>query len=193
MFRRILLFFLVVCLLLVCAAAYIALGKPDPWYPRLRNLLFPPALASAVLTDDVRFDKLVVEKRQRWLVAYSKGQPVKMYIVALSRVPFGHKVYEGDKKVPEGRYTIYDKNPHSNYHKNLGVSYPNAKDKAVAAAMGKEPGGAIKVHGLGPKHARYGKYHWLADWSLGCIIVTDEEIDELYAKTPVGIPIEILP
>ena len=185
-----------VCLLLlisISGAAYIAMFKPQPWFPRLRNLLFPPELAGAVLPDDLRFDKLVVEKSERWLVAYAGGRPVKIYFVALSKIPKGHKQYEGDRRVPEGVYRIDDKNPRSKYHKNLGVSYPNEADKALAEALGKEPGGDIKVHGLGPGEKRRGKFHWLKDWSHGCIVVTDEEMDEIFAHTPVGIPIEIRP
>ena len=141
----------------------------------------------------MRFDKLVVEKSQRWLIAHANGEPVKIYFVALSRKPFGHKQYEGDQRVPEGAYRIHDKNPYSAYHKNLGVSYPDERDRANAALLGKAPGGQIKIHGLGPRHAKRGKRHWLKDWSKGCIVVTDAEIDELYAHTPVGIPIEIRP
>ena len=184
------------CLLLVLCvvtAGYVAVFKPIPWYPRLRNLFFPPALASAVLPADIRFDKLVVEKSERWLVAYAGGQPVKVYFVALSKIPEGHKQYEGDRRVPEGEYRVYDKNPNSKYHKNLGVSYPNEADRTLAASLGKAPGGDIKVHGLGPKSAKRGKFHWFKDWSHGCIVVTDDEIDEIFAHTPVGIPIIIRP
>lgn len=180
--------------LLAATAIYITKYKPMPWYPRLRNLICPPQLAGAVIPEDMLFDKLVVYKSERWLVAHANGEPVKIYFVALSRNPVGHKQYEGDMRVPEGAYYIDDKNPYSNYHKNLGVSYPNEQDKAVAQALGKSPGGLIKVHGLGPNHQKRTKYHWLrSDWSHGCIVVTDEEIDELYAHTPLGIPIEIIP
>ena len=184
------------CLLLLAAlsgAVYIAIFKPVPCYPRLRNLFFPPELAKAFLPEGLMFDKLVVEKSERWLVAYSGGQPVKIYFVALSKKPEGHKQHEGDRRVPEGGYFIFDKNPNSKYRKNLGVSYPNEADAKLAASLGKQPGGEIKVHGLGPKEKRRGRFHWIKDWSHGCIVVTDEEIDEIYAHTPVGIPIEIRP
>ena len=189
-------FYISILLILLCTALVAGLFlqfKPQPWYPRMRNLLFPPELAKAVLPDGLKFDKLVVEKSERWLVAYAGGLPVKIYFVALSKKPFGHKQHEGDKRVPEGLYHIYDKNPYSSYHKNLGVSYPNEQDRATAQALGKPPGGAIKVHGLGPRHTKRGKLQWMKDWSDGCIVVTDEEMDEIYERTPVGVPIEIRP
>ena len=38
-----------------------------------------------------------------------------------------------------------------------------------------------------------GKFHRWFDWTLGCIAVTDEEIDELYNAVKIGTEIEIKP
>ncbi len=100
---------------------------------------------------------------------------------------------QGDKKTPEGVYHVDGKNPGSRFYKNLGVSYPNGADRKNAAALGRDPGGDIKIHGLGPEFRHMGKQHWQYDWTLGCIAVTDKEIDELYAHTNVGAVVEILP
>jgi murein L,D-transpeptidase YafK len=81
--------------------------------------------------------------------AYSNGQLIKVYKISLGRNPLGDKEYQGDKRTPEGEYEINDKNPNSGYHKNLGVSYPNALDKKEAEQKGLNPGGDIKIHGLG--------------------------------------------
>ncbi|MDL2210233.1 L,D-transpeptidase family protein [Desulfovibrio sp. OttesenSCG-928-O18] len=145
------------------------------------------------LAPETRFEKLVIEKKERRMTAYAKGKPVRVYRVALGPVPVGPKRVEGDKKTPEGTYCVDGKNPHSRYYKNLGVSYPSAADEKRAAALGKRPGGAIKIHGLGPEFRNLGKDQWKHNWTLGCIAVTDEEIDELYTHTNVGAVIEILP
>ncbi|MDR2604327.1 MAG: L,D-transpeptidase, partial [Desulfovibrio sp.] len=79
------------------------------------------------------------------------------------------------------------------YHKNLGISYPNEQDRARAAAAGKKPGGNIKIHGLAPSFAYLGQAHRLTDWTYGCIAVTNPEIEELFARTEVGTPVEIVP
>ena len=73
------------------------------------------------------------------------------------------------------------------------MSYPNADDRAAAVALGVSPGGDIKIHGLPAGQEHLGGTHWLQDWTAGCIAVSNEEIDELYTRTPVGTPIEILP
>ncbi|CAK7029787.1 MAG: hypothetical protein DELT_02733 [Desulfovibrio sp.] len=158
-----------------------------------------PAKAQAVeqkndpLAPEVRFDTLVIEKQKRLLTAYVQGKPVRVYRVALGGSPVGPKRVQGDEKTPEGTYRVDGKNPHSRYYKNLGVSYPNAEDRKRAASLGKSPGGDIKIHGLGPEFRHLGKEQWQYDWTLGCIAVTDAEIDELYAHTNVGAVIEILP
>ncbi|MBK8626491.1 MAG: L,D-transpeptidase family protein [Saprospiraceae bacterium] len=143
------------------------------------------------LPADIQIDKLVVFKSKRQLLAYSNGQLVKTYKISLGRQPIGDKEFEGDKKTPEGLYFINDKNPSSGYHKNLGISYPNNDDIEYAKRLGKPTGGDIKIHGLRNKTGLIGKFHRWFDWTLGCIAVTNSEIDELYEAVKIGTPIDI--
>jgi murein L,D-transpeptidase YafK len=73
------------------------------------------------------------------------------------------------------------------------VSYPNAEDRERAAQLGVQPGGAIMIHGLPNGMGKLGAAHRLYDWTLGCIAVTDEEIDEIWSLVPVRTPVEIRP
>ena len=173
-----------VCLLLAALAAF---GVKS-----LGNLVsdFAP---NAELPAAFEFDRLVVDKQARRLTAYAEGEAVREYHIALGWAPEGHKQMEGDGKTPEGVYFVDGKNPNSRYYKNLGVSYPNDDDCTAAAALEVSPGGEIKIHGLPPGQEHLGGVHWMRDWTAGCIAVSNEEIDELYAHTPVGTPIEILP
>jgi murein L,D-transpeptidase YafK len=127
-----------------------------------------------------------VFKKKRIMMVYNKGILVKTYQISLGQQPVGHKQFEGDSKTPEGTYFIDGKNPYSSYHKNLGISYPNKKDKAFAKKKGKRAGGLIKIHGLPNGKGKIGKLHLANDWTAGCIAVTDQEIDEIYAATKVG-------
>ena len=145
------------------------------------------------LADDIRIDSIVVHKSKRQMVVYSNGEPVKTYKISLGRQPVGAKQVEGDKKTPEGIYYINDKNPNSSYHKNLGVSYPNSDDWENARRLGKLAGGDIKIHGLRNGRGYVGKFHRWTDWTLGCIAVTNKEIDELYKAVEIGARIEIKP
>jgi len=145
------------------------------------------------LPPNTRIDSLVVNKSDRSMTAYANGKLVRTYIIALGRSPEGDKQVQGDMRTPEGLYTIDSKNPNSGYHKNLGVSYPTAEDRKEAKALGKSPGGDIKVHGLPNGKGHIGKLHRLNDWTYGCIAVTDEEVDELYGAVEIGSPILIKP
>lgn len=146
-----------------------------------------PLPASAVI------DRLVVYKAKRQMWAYHGEELLKIYPVSLGFNPVGHKQFEGDGKTPEGLYRINERNPNSGYHKNLGVSYPNAADKAYAASQGKEPGGLIKIHGLPNGKGAIGRHHLRRDWTNGCIAVTDDEVDELYRSVVYNAPIDIRP
>lgn len=145
------------------------------------------------LGNDAKVDKLVVYKSKRSLLAYSDGRLLKTYRISLGRQPIGAKQFEGDLKTPEGLYTINDKNQYSDYHKNLGVSYPNQADVAHSKGLGKEAGGDIKIHGLRNGMGFIGKLQRHMDWTLGCMALTNSEIDELFKAVPIGTPIEIKP
>lgn len=138
-------------------------------------------------------NKLVVLKSKRQLLAYSNSDLLKKYTISLGENPVGDKEFEGDKKTPEGTYTIYAKNAYSSCHKNLGISYPNKADLEKAKRLGKPAGGDIKIHGLGNGFGFIHKFQRWFDWTSGCIGVTDGEVDELFQAVAIGTPIEIRP
>ncbi len=96
-------------------------------------------------------------------------------------------------KTPEGIYKIDDRNPRSSFHLALHVSYPSDEDKARAAERGVPAGSEIMIHGIRNGLGWIGAFHRMHDWTIGCIAVTDEEIEELWRVIPNGTPIEIRP
>ncbi|HUQ49529.1 MAG TPA: L,D-transpeptidase family protein [Terriglobales bacterium] len=132
-------------------------------------------------------------KHERQLHLLRSGKVIKSYKLALGGAPVGHKEKQGDQKTPEGLYIIDSRNPNSQFHKSLHISYPNAADRARARRLKVHPGGDIFIHGLGKAFASIGKDHSLKDWTLGCIAVTNEEIEEIWRLVPNGTPIEIKP
>lgn len=164
------------------------------------TLLLVPGIAlvyyffpEKALPAGVKIDKLVVVKSKRIMEAYAQGKVVKVYHVSIGRNPVGDKESEGDKRTPEGTYTINDRNPNSGFHKNLGISYPDERDRKEAAMKGLKPGGEIKIHGLKNDRGFIGKFHRFVDWTNGCIAVTNEEVDELYQHVSIGTTIIIKP
>lgn len=145
------------------------------------------------LPSGIKIDRIVVEKSKRKLHVYAHGTLIKTYIISLGRNPIGDKKVEGDKKTPEGKYFINGKNPHSEYYKNLSISYPNNYDRKEAKKLGKSTGGDVKIHGLKNGRAYLSKFHRWMDWTAGCIALTNEEVEELYQAVKIGTSIEIYP
>lgn len=134
---------------------------------------------------------VLVDKSERVLTLYAGGRPYRNYTgLQLGDAPEGHKRFEGDERTPEGRYTIDYGNPQSAYYLSLHISYPNAADRAFAAARGRSPGGAIFIHGQ-PNALPFGRVP--GDWTDGCIALSNAEIAELWELVPDGTPIEIVP
>ncbi len=143
-----------------------------------------------MLAENIIIDSIVVNKSERLMTVYSNKKVVKTYKIALGGNPIGKKQFEGDLKTPEGLYYIDAKSAISKYHKNLNVSYPNKDDIEYAKAHGKNVGGDIKIHGL-PNNISEEDYR-SSDWTLGCIAVTNSEIDELFKHIKIISPILIL-
>ena len=128
-----------------------------------------------------------VHKADRKMFLMHDGKVLKSYDIQLGGNPIGPKQFEGDSKTPEGAYLISHRNPNSTYHLSLGVSYPNAAQIAFAKAAGEEPGGDIFIHG------QPGWTKVQGDWTVGCIAVTDKQIEQIYAMVNPGTPINIFP
>ncbi|MBF0393282.1 MAG: L,D-transpeptidase family protein [Alphaproteobacteria bacterium] len=150
--------------------------------------LLPPTGPAAATADLV-----VIEKAARRMTLQSGGAVLRAYDVALGRQPQGPKRREGDGRTPEGRYVIEARNSASKYHLALRISYPDAADRARAAALGAPPGGAIMIHGRPRDMGWVGPSHRETDWTEGCIAVTNQEMDEIWRLVPIGTPIEIRP
>jgi murein L,D-transpeptidase YafK len=88
----------------------------------------------------------------------------KTYRVCALAGTLGPKRMEGDYQVPEGFYYINEFNPNSSYYLSLGLNYPNVSDRILSDSL--RPGSAIYIHG--------------SCVTVGCIPITDQQIDELY-------------
>lgn len=156
-------------------------------------LLMCPGLWAAGKTPAKTADLIVIVKSTHTMTLYSNGTVLKTYHVALSRDPVGPKEQAGDMKVPEGEYFVDRKNAHSQFHLALHLSYPNATDWARARKLGVNPGGDVDIHGLPKSYAWVGNLQHMADWTTGCIAVTNPEIEEIWRLVPVGTRVEIKP
>jgi murein L,D-transpeptidase YafK len=150
----------------------------------------PPAAQTPV---PIKADSILILKKDHVMELLAGGKVIRTYKVALGRGGLVAKEREGDGRTPEGHYIIDEKNAASHYHKALHISYPSAEDRKRAEKMGVSPGGAVMIHGLPNNVSWLGASHRLYDWTLGCVAVTDAEIDEIWNIVPIGTPVEIRP
>jgi murein L,D-transpeptidase YafK len=153
----------------------------------------PASRASAPASSFGIADSLVLNKREHRLTLYAQGRQIRTYLVALGTNPVGQKTRRGDGRTPEGLYHIDNHNPTSKYHLSLHISYPNATDRERATRGGFAPGGDVMIHGLPDQFASVGALHRQQDWTLGCVAVTNNEIEEIWRAVPDGTPILIVP
>ncbi|WP_375229408.1 L,D-transpeptidase family protein [Roseobacter sp. S98] len=153
---------------------------------RRRELLLGTAamLSLGACATDARFRRydgpdvtfVVVNKGARRMHLLHNDTVLRSYNIHLGFAPVGPKQFEGDGKTPEGIYRIDRRNPNSQFHLSLGISYPNVNDVAAAKAAGKSAGGDIFIHGQKNPFKKDDP-----DWTWGCIAVTNDEIEEIYA------------
>ncbi len=172
--------------------------------------VFSLALVIASFTTLLRkpwVERIVVSKSLRTLTAFgSDGRVLKELPIVLGSNHEGPKVREGDRRTPEGEYTVCFKNPQSRFRRSFALSYPNLEDANRALTDGrigveeyrriaeaqrrrqippwKTPlGGEIFIHGGREIH----------EATAGCIAIDSSAVEELYPLVAMGTPVVIEP
>lgn len=163
--------------------------------------------------------RVVVWKSQRKLELWSGQTLVKTYRVALGANPIGGKAARGDHRTPEGRFYICFRNGTSSaFHRFMGLSYPALPDvqrglktqqltareymlmTRQLSARGvplwrTKLGGWVGIHGGndGVFARKRRQERGVADWTAGCIALSNHESEELFAATRLGTPVDVRP
>ena len=80
------------------------------------NLLSNSALEESQVQKKMLVDRVVVNKAAHQMILMKDGLEVRKFWIALSDKPYGKKQFEGDKKTPEGTYTLDYIKKRSNYY-----------------------------------------------------------------------------
>lgn len=133
---------------------------------------------------------------------------IRRFPIVLGTDPRESKRLQGDGRTPVGEYVIREKHRSARFHLFLGLNYPNIDDAErgyrdglidpdqwvdifFANARGQPPpsgtrlGGQVGIHGFGERPLLP------VDWTEGCIAVSNDEIEYLYDRLPVGTPVII--
>jgi murein L,D-transpeptidase YafK len=187
-------------LLLAASGTALCAGPQSAGGPTVASVVAPPAGVAAEaprsgsLSGEVPVaDEVVVRKSERRLYLMRRGEVLRSYRVALGLMPEGPKERSGDFRTPEGRYQLTRRNSRSDYFLSIQVSYPNADDVRRAQRDHVNPGGSIMIHGL-PNYQRHPPdYYAAADWTDGCIGMSNSDMVELWLMVQDNTPIEIRP
>ncbi len=151
--------------------------------------------------DPLSWSVTVLKKRHQLLVYY-KGRLFKTYHAVFGRsFEPGTKLWEGDRRTPEGVYAIVDEHPSRRWEWCLTLNYPNVLDRRRYEQL--RDGGAVPVEdgrpvGVGGRIGIHGSDNPLLNrgninWTTGCISVNDQDVDELHKLLPTGTVVIIKP
>lgn len=150
-------------------------------------------LLTAVASAMDKADFVYVDKSAAKLYLSKDGRIIKEYKVAFGANPKGHKQREGDNRTPEGLYLLDFKKDNSEYHKAIHISYPNREDVFRAKRQGLNPGGDIMIHGQMKGYEQYAHIMQDFNWTNGCIALSNQDLEEVWAAIEVPVPIRIKP
>ena len=142
--------------------------------------------------------RIVISKHAKTLVLFDGEEEVLRISVAMGKNR-ADKQREGDLATPAGEFYICSKNPESDHHRFLGLSYPNMEDaeRGLRAKMISQAeyeqireaiqqkkcppwktalGGEVGLHGPSPN----------VTWTHGCIAMSVEQIERLYDLMEIG-------
>jgi murein L,D-transpeptidase YafK len=158
-------------------------------------LLFPWLMAASP-PKKTGVVEVHIDKSDHRLEVLKDGDVIRSWQVAIGPGGLGPKQYEGDATTPVGTYKViarYD----GLFHKFLHLNYPNDEDRARFARLkkeGKVPAGrgighSIGIHGV--SDPSWNDTHKESDWTLGCIALDTDEIDDLARLAPTGTKVVI--
>lgn len=161
--------------------------------------------STSAIPNDARIDLLVVDKSDERMWAYEGETQVAEFVVAIGSGGDGPKQWEGDRRTPEGEYTIDERHRSEDFHRFLHISYPNREDRRRYRELreaGEVPlnergrdvgiGGAVGIHGTG--NGFFSRlFGQRLGMTLGCVMLSNDEAEALYRQVVPNARIVIRP
>lgn len=135
---------------------------------------------------------ILIDKSDYELSVFDEQGWYATYPVVFGNNSLDDKKMEGDKKTPEGNFKIIGKKVHDKWYRFLSIDYPTKeswekfkrrKQRGEIPASARI-GGSIGIHGTWPNDEIVVDEY--KNWTLGCIAMKNEDVQELYGYTPIG-------
>jgi murein L,D-transpeptidase YafK len=143
-------------------------------------------LASSKTTGPVGAVYILIDKSDYELSIYDNQGWYATYPVVFGNNSLSDKKMEGDRNTPEGTFKITSKRVHDKWYRFMSIDYPNKeswekftrrKQQGEIPAAAKI-GGGIGIHGTWPhEDFQIDRY---SNWTLGCISMKNEDVEEIY-------------
>jgi len=154
------------------------------------------------LIDSLQINKdrisILIDKSDYKLSILIDSLILKEYPVVFGGNPTDDKRMQGDQCTPEGSFKIISKYPHKDWSKFIWINYPNEeswKKHKKSKQDGLIPedadiGGEIGIHGVPNDLNKL--IDRRINWTLGCVEVKNEDVNEIYPYINENIIIEIV-
>jgi len=140
---------------------------------------------------------LVIDKSDYELNVYDDKGWFATYPVVFGNNSLADKKMEGDRCTPEGNFHIISKKIHGKWDRFMALdyttkeSYEKFRERKLNGEIPENAriGGGVGIHGTWP-HDDYiiDRYK---NWTMGCISMKNQDVEDLYSYLPVGARVTI--
>jgi hypothetical protein len=151
------------------------------------TILLPPVLNRKFNVDTINTDSvfLKVMKAKNRLQVYYRGKILTAYKCVFGPNHLDQKQCEGDRRTPEGTFTIQTCKDHLKWDKFMLLDYPNEESRRIFEENKRKGvipkcatiGGLVGIHGIWP----YGDnvIEMKHNWTDGCVSLKNADVEEL--------------
>ncbi len=149
-----------------------------------RTISLGPVIDRPFNPDTIDKNHVVIQVYKKYdrVYIYYKGKFLSAFHCVFGKNKMGQKYREGDKRTPEGWFSITDVRKHGKWEYFLGIDYPNAesrKNHIMAKSKGyilqdARIGGSVGIHGVWKNGdmAIKNKFHW----TDGCVSLSNKNV-----------------
>jgi len=140
---------------------------------------------------------IVIDKSDYELNVYDSKGWFATYPVVFGNSSLDDKKMEGDRNTPEGSFHIISKKVHDKWDRFMALDYPTKesyekfKQRKLRGEIPADAriGGGVGIHGTWP-HDDYiiDRYK---NWTMGCISMKNNDVEDLYSYVPTGTKVTI--
>ena len=135
---------------------------------------------------------ILIDKSDYELNVYDEQGWYATFPVVFGNNTLSDKKMEGDRNTPEGTFRISSKRIHDKWDRFMSIDYPtkeswdkfNQRKQRGEIPSWAKIGGGIGIHGTWlHEDFQIDRYK---NWTLGCISMKNEDVEEIYSIVPAG-------